>query len=296
VLSTHRFLIRLSLAAAAAFLWVAVFEYFAAFAPVARALVSTALLYALCQTTTILLTPFALRRLRGGMRRALVYGTLFLFAALGFLGALTAGVFPHGLIAIALLLGAYRALYRVPYAVEYAALSGGGAPRFFAELPLALAPLASGWFLTTSADPAGLFFIAALISALALIPVAGIPNVHESFSWGYHETFAHLAAPENRRTLAASAGKGIERAVLFFVWPLVLFFLFAGSPLLIGAAFSATLFVILLFRASHRRVVVEEHADAGAFIDEYTALKEMGQALGRLALSFVLVLALALLQ
>lgn len=296
VLSLHRFLVRFASASVAAFLWVAIFEYFAVLNAPIHALVSTALLYALCQTTTILLTPFALKRLRGGMRRALVYGTLLLFAAFVAVGALLLGTFPHGLVAIALLLGAYRALYRVPYAVEYAALGRGRTPQLFLEIILALAPLIAGVFLAANALPAQLFFIAALIALLALIPISLVPNVHEAFAWGYQETFAHLAAPENRRVLLTSAGKGIQGAALFLVWPLVLLFIFAGSPMGIGAAFSATLLVILLFRASHRRVTIEGHADGGTFVDEYTALKEMGQALGRLALSFGMVLLVALLQ
>jgi len=295
-LSLHRFLMRLCAATVAAFLWIFIFEYFAILTTIGHALISTVLLYALCQTTTILLTPFALKRLRGGMRRALVYGVLLHLAALVFLGVLLLGIFPHGLVAIALLLGAHRAFYRVPYAVEYAAL---GRPRtldLFWEIILALAPLAGGIFISASALPAQLFFAAALLSAFSLLPIFSIPNVHETFAWGYRETFAHLAAPENRRVLLSSVRQGIQGAALFLVWPFVLLFVFGGSPVGIGAAFSATLLIVLLFRASRRRVVVEEHADGGTFMDEYTALKEMGLALGRLVLAFALVLALTLLQ
>lgn len=288
---------RLAASSVAAFLWVLIFEYFAVFTTPIHALISTTLLYALCQTTTMLLTPFALKHLRGGMRRALVYGTLLQAAAFVCLGALVLGAVPHSaVVAVALLLGAYRALYRVPYTVEQAAIAGRGTPRLLVEILLALIPLIAGAFLAQSGLSDQLFFTAGIISLAALVPALFIPNVHEPFAWGFHETFGHLVAPENRRLLLSSAGKGLQGAALFFLWPLMLLCIFAGSPLQIGAAFSATLLVILLLRASHRRVTVEDHAEGAAFLDEYTALKEMGQALGCLALAFGAVLALALFQ
>jgi hypothetical protein len=293
-LSLHRLLMRFSSAATSAFLWVFIFEYFAVRTTIGHALVSTALLYALSQTTTILLVPFALKRLRGGMRRALVYGTLLQAAAFVFLGALLGGIFPHGLTAIALLFGAYRALYRVPYAVEYAALAGASTPGLFLEIALALVPLIAGMSLVVSAvPPAQLFFAAASLALLSLVPISFVPNVYEAFSWGYQETFAHLAAPENRRLLLSSVGKGLQGCALFFAWPLVLLFIFAGSLVGLGAAFSATLLFVLLFRASNRRVLVEDHADGGTFLDEYTALKEIGMGLGRILLCITIAIAIA---
>ena len=300
MLALHRFLIRLSSAAVAAFIWVFIFEYSATLVDLPHALISTALLYALSETTTILLTPFALRRLRGGMRRGLVYGTLLLFAAWALLGTLFLGLFPHGLVAVALLLGAYRALYRVPYSVEYATIARRRAPQLFVALLLAAVPLGAGALLAAGALPAELFFIAALAALLGLLPIGFIRNVHENFSWGYRETFDHFASPEHRRVLLVSVSKGIQGALLFLVWPIVLLFLFAGSPIPMGAAFSATLLLIVLFRAwrwpgRHRRAYIEDQPDGGAYLDEYTALKEMGQALGRLVLAFALVLGFSLL-
>ncbi|HEY4516521.1 MAG TPA: hypothetical protein VJG64_01100 [Candidatus Paceibacterota bacterium] len=296
MLLLHRYFVRLASAAVAAFLWVLIFEYFTLFTTPVHALISTALLYALCQVTTILLTPLALMRLRGGMRSGLAYGTLLLCAALSLLGMLLLGLFSDGIVIIALLLGAYPAFYRVPYSTQYAALVPSGIPWLAMEILLAAVPLVAGVFLMQGGETAQLFFASGGVCFLALLLLAFVPNVHEAFTWGYYETFAHLIARENRCALLISVGRGISGAALFLVWPLVLLFVFAGSPLGIGATFSATLLVILLFRTSHRRVLVEDHAEAGAFLDEYTALKEMGMGVGRLALCFSIVVALLLFQ
>src|SRR3989338_3849678 len=76
-LSLHRFLFRFAFAGANVFAWVFVFQYFYLVEPdIAHGLARTALLYALSQTITCLVTPFAARLLRSGARRALLLGTV----------------------------------------------------------------------------------------------------------------------------------------------------------------------------------------------------------------------------
>lgn len=294
-LGVHRLLMRSVSSACNAFLWVFIFEYFTLFSNVGHALTQTFLLYALTQTTTILLVPFALGRLRGGMRRGVVYGTLVLTAALVYVGTLLGGSFPHGMAMIGILLGAYRALYRVPYTIESAAAGRVGGTRLPVEILIALIPVAIGLLLDLNAAPSEMFFSLALFAALSLLTIPLIPNAYERFSWGYRETFGHLAAPENNQLLVVSVWRGIEGGALLLLWPLALFFV-TRSYLMTGAIFSMTLLGVLLTRASKRRVFVEQHADGGTYLDEYTALKEIGLALGRLLLGFGAVLVVALLQ
>lgn len=285
-LALHRFLMRLANAALGAFLWVFVFHYFAHTVPLARALVQTLLLYALVQAIALLLLPFAMRRLRAGMRRGLVWGTLLLAAAIVYVGLLLTGTFPQGAAAIGVLLGAYSALYRVPYAVERSAVGRMQQPNLVGELVLACTPLLVGVMLGLAVSPTAVFYIIALVPLAALLPLSQVPNVYENFSWTYHETFARLAAPENKQFLTRAVPRGFASAALFLLWPLALLFI-TNSAIGIGAAFSATLLLILVLRAPQRRVLVEHYLDGGSYLDEFTALKEMGLAVGRLAFALV---------
>ncbi len=294
-LRTHRYLVRAASAILSVFLWIFIFQYFSAFTTVGRALIQTLLLYALAQTIAILLIPFAMRRMRGGMRRGLVYGTLTLIAALVYSGVLLGGLFPNGTAMIGILLGAYGALYRVPYTIEHAVMGSQERSGLFGEMLLAALPFLTGIALTRGIPAHTVFFESALLPLLALVPLFLVPNVHETFSWGYRETFGHLVAPENRGVLLRSLWQGISAALLFLAWPLILLFT-TPSYLVLGAAFSATLFTVFLFRASTRPAVVEQHADGGTYLDEYTSLKEMGLALGRLVLCFALVALVLLFQ
>src|SRR3989344_3226230 len=120
-LHAHRFLLRAGLAIANVFAWVLVFNFFFSVSQsVPRALAGTLLLYVLSQAITIFLTPIAAAHLRFGSRRALVWGVVLAASAFVVLGATFAGFFSDspvfwGVAAFAVLLGAYRALYSVPY-------------------------------------------------------------------------------------------------------------------------------------------------------------------------------------
>ncbi|HWP61610.1 MAG TPA: hypothetical protein VN495_03335 [Candidatus Paceibacterota bacterium] len=285
-LSAHRFLVRFAQSLINAFLWVFIFAYFTQAESVSNALIRTLFLYALAQTITMLVVPFAMRRLRGGMLAGLIGGTLLLSAALLYAGAVVSGLFPGGTAMLGILLGAYRALYRVPYVLENAA-AGTHKVRFGAELLLALAPLLGALFLTIGGEAGELCSLAAFFVAVALAPLMFVPNVHEKFSWGYRETFGHFAAAENRKILIASVGRGALGSLLYLVLPITVLFA-TRSYLAVGAVFSTVLLCLFLFRFSQRRVLTEEHADAGRYLDEYTALKEMGLAFGRLALCALL--------
>ena len=298
-LDAHRFLMRFASAAVGAFVWIFLFQYYSAFeGTIGRALTETLLLYALCQSITLLVTPFAAARLRGGMRRGIIYGALAFAAALVYGGALLTGAFPRGTAIFAILLGSYRALYRVPYAVERAGSGEPPQPSLAAEVTLALAPLFAGAFVSAGVygaryGAAGLLFIGAIVALTALLPLTWVPNVHERFSWGYRESFARLFAPENRVVFKSAVARGMGGALLFLILPLGAFFAFGGSYLVLGAFFSMVLFVFLISRSSLRRAPVEEYADGGSYLDEFTALKEMGLACGRLALVLALAITLS---
>jgi hypothetical protein len=291
-LTLHRFLMRLTHAGLAGFLWVFVFQYLTLFFSLTQALVQTFLLYALMQTVALLAMPFMMYVMREGMRRGMVYATLLLAIVLVYSGLLFSGFIFYSIALIGILLGFERALYRVPYAVEKSAIGTLGKPEMVCELLLVCTPATVGLILSTGIVPCVLLCGLAILPILALAPLIRVPNIYEHFSWNYRDTFGHLMAPAHRPLLLASMRRGALSALLFLVWPLLLMFA-SPSYLALGAAFSITLLIIFLFRASQRRARIEYHADGSAYIDEYTALKEMGIALGQLTVALACAIALS---
>ncbi len=342
-LALHRFLLRCALAGVHVFAWIFIFQYFYLVEPdIAHALARTALLYALSQTITCLVTPHAARSLRGGTRRALYSAVLVAATAFVVLGAAFEGLWggvsvPLAIAVFAIALGIYRALYWIPYEVEVAADQSPRRVSTFAELLVALAPLSAGLFIAgVTMGPVWILYIGAIVLTFSTIPVLYLRDIHEGFSWGYRETFAQLLNDANRAVVTQAFLEGVSGAALLLFWPLAVFlivgwsygmlglvlsltFLFAiltrglvrkgirrlqlSRSALLNATFAITPWVLRLLVATPLGVVLvdsyfytttprrmgidplafEQAADSGSFVDEYTALKEMGLSLGRIA-------------
>lgn len=291
-LEFHRYLVRVASAAASAFLWVFVFSYFARTieAPL-LALIQTLLLYALVQVTAMLVMPLAQKAMRGNMLRGLACGTLFGATAFIYIGAFSADSFPHGAAVIALVLGLHHAVYRIPYTVEKQVFAPSFYTPFVLELFLALVPLAVGFLLTSMASLTTIFFSTGALYMIALLPLLLVPHAYEEYSWGYRETFHNLLDERNRRLIYEGIIFGAGGAAIFLLWPLAFFLVFAPSLGALGVVFSLTLLGILLFRSMRSRTLVEQRADGGAYIDEYSVLKEMALALGRILVCLAVAIA-----
>ncbi|RJQ33204.1 hypothetical protein C4568_04850 [Candidatus Parcubacteria bacterium] len=282
----HRFFVRFANTAVSAFVWIILFLYFAEIEPtVVHAVVRTFLLYALAQTVTMLAAPLALRVIGGNMLRGLVFGTLFSAAALAYMGALASGVFPQGAAVIGILLGLYRAFYRAPYELEHRAVAPGVQPLYAVELFLGVTPFLAGLAVVMGIWYPYLLFLAAGINLIALIPLLFTLHVHETYSWGYRQAFAELISNKNQPLAVSGVLAGAGGALLFLIWPILLYFNLSPNPLILGAAFSAALLTVLVFRGRHARVLIDQHADGATYVDEYTVLKEMALAAGRLVVS-----------
>ena len=292
----HRFLARFAHTAVSAFVWIILFLYFADIEPsLIHAVIRTFLLYALAQTVTILAAPFALRAIGGNMLRGLVFGTIFSVAALAYMGALASGIFPHGAAVIGILLGLYRAFYRAPYELEHRAVAPQSQPLFTVELFLGFTPFLAGLAVAMGIWYPYLLFVAALINALALIPLLFTLTVYETYSWNYRQAFAELIAAKNQPLAVSGVLAGAGGALLFLIWPILLYFELSPQPLVLGAAFSAALLTLLIVRSRHARVLIDQHADGATYIDEYTVLKEMSLAIGRLVISLCAAIGVAVL-
>src|SRR3989344_3964370 len=345
-LSLHRFLMRFALAGANIFAWIFAFQYFFLVEPdIAHALARTALLYALSQAITCLVTPYGARALRGGARRMLLYAAVSAAAAFAVLGAAFVGVWggayaPEALIVFAVALGIYRALYWIPFELEARATRASRLP-LAGEFVIALAPLASGLFIAFAAvAPVWLLDIGAALIVLSALPIYFMAEVHEGFSWEYRETFAQLWEPENRTIVTQSFFEGLSGATLLFFWPIAVFLITGWSYGMLGIILSFTFVVAILARTFVRKllrrarlqqsgfydavfavtpwlfrlsvatpigviladsyfytttpprmgidtVAFEQSADGGSYVDEYTALKEMSLALGRIVICVV---------
>ena len=276
----HRYVVRLASALPVAFLWIFIFGYFASEGrAVGDALAHTLFLYALSEITTIIATPIALRYIAGSMLRGVVFGTVLLGLTYAYIGALA--------------LGLYRALYRVPYTVERAA-AGEVRPHLASEFMLALMPLAAGFALSLGWPFFSLVFLSSILAVVALWPLALIPTVRDRYSWGYRETFRQLLHESNASLVFYSLLEGAKGIIFVVLWPLALFLLGVPSPALLGALVSATLLVTLLTRSRKAMLILELRADGGSYIDEYTALKEIGASLGRASLCALIAVIAAL--
>ncbi|MEK7107318.1 MAG: hypothetical protein AAB899_03985, partial [Patescibacteria group bacterium] len=348
-LHVHRFLFRVGLSIANAFAWIFVLQYFAAITnTLSDALIATLAMYGIGQAVTILLTPISAAHLRRGTKHSLVFGALIAAAAYVTLGATlsnTLGGGPIGLVSapvdgptgwgiavFAILLGAYRALYWVPYELRASTeVHGRSRLPIVYEVLIALMPAFAGITMAVVPyAPLRLLFGSAVLIGVSLVPIMALRDYFEKFSWHYMETFRQLFRPGNRRILSASLSGGLQGAVLFLVWPIYVFFLVGSNYKMLGAILSATFLAVLLLRYAYRRLArrmrfersttvhiafsmsgwlmrifvgsplgvifadsyshvgaprtshsidaltSEQYADNGSFIDEYTALKEMG--------------------
>lgn len=340
LLFTHRFFVRFSLSAGFVFAWIFVFKalWIMSGNNVASALFSTGILYALSQTIVFFLTPLSGRVLRMGLRRGLLWGTCFLFAAFFacfFLFIENAPVRVFSVIASFVVLSAlYRALYWLPYRLlqnQYLFSRIG----FWGESMIALAPLCAGFVVSGSLGGIGLFSIIAGLLLVSILFILFLNESYESFAWGYAETYTMLFSKRERTLLLHSLSDGIQGVSLLLFWPLVIFLILDQSLWLLGVVLSLTLVCTLVARFligkwfphmhsfsqpalslltfsswvfrlsavspativaadvfshtthSPRRVSIdilsfEQAADGGSFVDEYTALREMGMALGRI--------------
>jgi len=336
---------RLAFSGANAFAWIFVFQYFTMFHPLSDALARTAFLYALVYTISCLVTPYAARRLRQGMRKGIIYGAISAMLAFMCLALSFKGFFGYqyvdGIVAFALLLGTYRAFYWVPYSVESHELNPETHAVFPVEVLIALMPVAAGMVLAYHLlSPSWLLVMAGLFITLSLVPLIRVPDVYEKFSWDYAETFAQAFAPKHRLTFYRAITDGMQSAALFFLWPLAIFLIVGSSYVLLGSVLSITFFIALLLREPVRRLIrfmnvkevsllyaavaisawvgrvlvatpfgivlvdtyyhtgtagragmdypaLEQSADGGSYVDEYTALKEIGLGFGRIIICII---------
>ncbi len=310
------------------------------------------LIFATMFLLQLLFTPLATKLLYiFGMKVMILIGTAF-----AILGVLSLYFVPQylslSLACFTILYASYRALYWIPYHVNFAHMLGKAHRgrqlallRNASGMLVILAPIIAG-FLITSRGFNSLFLYSTLFMLLSVLPLVYAHNTYEKFSWGYLDTFVHLFKSKNRPILLAHAANGAQGVAVTLFWPLYVFILLDERYTAVGIITSLTLVAVVILRYiigklfdswSEKRMLLvgvlfsttgwilkifvntpleifmadsyhqfgrtantltfdattyEQSADAGRYIDEYTAIKEMALNVGRLvmlALVFVFV-------
>ena len=202
----------------------------------------------------MLLTPLSARLLNViGTRRMIMLGIGFLAVAL-----IALYYFPahpaYATIAYILFASFYRALFWVPYHVDFArSLSKTMRGRQLAILRnigntvLVAVPIVGGVIIAT-AGFGTLFLASVALMLVALLPMWFVPHTYERFSWNYVETFMHLFARPNRPLFIAHAANGAQGAATLVFWPIYAFLLLDDRFAVLGVIASLTLVALIVLR------------------------------------------------
>jgi len=281
----HRLFLRAALSGAHIFAWVFIFQFlFVRYGSIASAVAGTALTYGLAQAIAVLLTPLTAQRLRNGFRATIAYAVIALACAFVALAAAFAGLLPEpawGIGLFAVLLGLYRALYWIPYAVARERTPHLAPP--WIEVLLALLPIVTGFYLASSpAAPVALLCTAAFVVLLSLVPLMRMRDGQEGYSWTYRQSFHELFSRQRRYYVLSSILSGIEAAALLLLWPLLVFMLLRWSYPVLGIvmALSALLTIVLRKRFGQRIAAASPAVHAVIAASAWVARLTVGGAIG----------------
>lgn len=258
VLAGHRALARFALAFSSAFVWIAIYRYFYAQAHGAgEAFARTAFLYALAQSVTMLLLPFAAARFGSGLRQGMLIGigsAAMGFFLLAIFGMAPGASFPIVCVLFALCMGAHRAFYRTPYVVTRASVAATGAAAL-AEALVIFAPLAAGFAVEAGLPLSAALGITGALLVASLASLAFLPPSYERYGWGYRASFMQLFAREHRPLFLRHFYFGIEGTALLLAWPIMIFVIAGRSFAVTGTLLSLSLAAAMVARLIGRRLV-----------------------------------------
>tara|TARA_B100000745_G_scaffold292473_1_gene233380 strand:- start:38797 stop:40002 length:1206 start_codon:yes stop_codon:yes gene_type:complete len=249
VLYTSRTLMRISLGALGVFLPIFFYKEFGYDLQVVLAI------YLSLFGIQLLLTPISAKFLQIiGTRSMLIFGVLFVT------GSITAlYYFPlNPTIAVLAYIGLaaiYRALYWIPYHVDFATsldrrMRGRQLAilRNIASVVLIAVPMIGG-VIITSAGFSMVFLFSIVIMLVSIVPLFFMHNTYERFSWNYIESFRHLFARGNRSIFLANAASGAQGVAITIFWPIYVFTLLNERYTALGIIASLTVLVVIMLRA-----------------------------------------------
>lgn len=135
----------------------------------------------------------------------------------------------------------FRLMFWVPYHVDFTIFTrsgkrGGQIGLLLGTLTLlgVAGPIAGG-YLIEHIGISVIFLISIALFLFAIIPFITLPNTHETFSWGYAQTWKELLAKKNRSIVLGSAAAGAEEIIGIVIWPVFIFILLEGDYFKVGA-------------------------------------------------------------
>lgn len=203
----------------------------------------------------LLFTPISAKWLSSlGTRKMITLGVV---ASALSVGALY--YFPHNPLYATILyvffVAIYRALYWVPYHVDFSnsldkRMRGRQLAilRNIASLILIAVPTIGGIIITTAGFDA-VFLFSVVIMVVALIPLWFMSDTYEQYSWNYAETFKHLFARKNHTLFLAHAANGAQGMAITLFWPIYIFTLLDERFTVLGIIASLTVIVVIALRA-----------------------------------------------
>jgi MFS family permease len=147
----------------------------------------------------------------------------------------------------------YKALYWIPYHVEFATfMDKGHRGRQAASLysvgdaTAALLPFIGG-FLLSLYGYSTLFWIGLIFIILSIYPLTIIKETHEEYSWSLGKLFREFFDKENRPLVLSSLGNGMQDTVTGVIWPIFVF-MSTDSYIEFGAILAITSFIMIILR------------------------------------------------
>lgn len=219
----------------------------------------------------LLFTPLSAKLLSSiGTRRMIMLGVMFAVFSITALY-----YFPKNpaiaTVAYILFVAIYRALYWVPYHVDFShALNERMRGRQLAILRnIASAVLIAvpfiGGVIITSAGFSAVFIFSVVVMLISILPLWYMKHSYERYSWGYVDTFMHLFARQNRPLLLAHAANGAQGVAMTIFWPVYVFTLIDERFTVLGIIASLTILLVMALQSfvgkmfdtwSHERVLM----------------------------------------
>jgi len=220
---------------------------------------------------SLLLTPLSARLLGViGTRKMIMLGLVFSVLSICALYYFPANP-TYATIAYILFVATYKALYWIPYHVDFShaldkkmrgqqlAILGN-----IASIVLVAVPMIGG-FLITNAGFSVVFVISIIIMLGSLIPLWFMNDAYEQYSWNYIDSFKHLFARGNRSLFLAHSANGAQGIAISVFWPIYVFTLLDERFTALGIIASLTIVAVMGLRWlvgtlfdtwSHKRMLV----------------------------------------
>ncbi|PIT91104.1 hypothetical protein COU17_02330 [Candidatus Kaiserbacteria bacterium CG10_big_fil_rev_8_21_14_0_10_49_17] len=213
-----------------------------------------AFVYITLYTLHLLFTPLAALLFRHfSLKR------LMLFAVpLALVGMLALALFEYGpwffVTVHIFLIAVYKALYWVPYHVDFSlfanATQRGKQMSILLNLSSVIAvatPLIAGVIIATFGFSTA-FAFSAVFFAISMVPLLSVPPTREVFEYSFLESFRKLFSKEHRPILLGYVGDGAQTVVTAVIWPVFIFLLLDQQYVTAGFVTGITIVAIMAIR------------------------------------------------